>query len=57
MTPGQAAVMTQGGTSGAETVTVVVHLDGREIQRTVQTRSLRREQRNGTNGLSAKTPA
>jgi hypothetical protein len=57
MTPGQAAVMTQGGTSGAETVTVVVHLDGREIQRNVQTRSLRREQRNGTNGLSAKTPA
>lgn len=57
MTPGQAAVMAPGVASGRETITVVVHLDGREIQRTVQTRSLRREQRNGTNGLSAKTPA
>jgi len=56
MTPGQAAAMSPGGGGGGgETITVLVHLDGREIQRTVQTRSLIRERRNGTNGLSART--
>lgn len=52
MTPGQAAVMGSASSAGVADIHVHAHIDGREVYTSTQRTSLRRETRNGTNGLS-----